>query len=462
MGSIGFEILASVAHELTLFAAVAFLLGGASDIMVDIIWLGRGLWRRYFIFRSFPRADATTLGTPLTCGRIAIFIPAWDESTVIGAMLRHTADALAGTGCAIYVGVYPNDPGTMAAVQEVTSPHVRVVVNPRSGPTTKADCLNTLWQCLLADEMKSGIRFKAVVLHDAEDVVHPAEPRIFDSLIGRFDLVQLPVLPLVDPNSRWVSGHYIDEFASHHSRTIVAREAIGAGLPSAGVGCAFARDTLGMIADGRDGPFDAASLTEDYELGLRIRALGGRSAFVRLPEYAGGPLVCVRAHFPAELPDAVIQKSRWIAGIALSGWDRLGWHGGVAETWMRVNDRRAVFAALVMLAAYLALTLNVVTMILDMSLGVGFASRGSAWFSWLLLVCGLLLVWRLAVRVVLVARLYGWREGVRAVPRAFVANIIDMMAARRAVALYLRARRDGIVRWDKTRHHFPVDPASAR
>jgi bacteriophage N4 adsorption protein B len=63
---------------------------------------------------------------------------------------------------------------------------------------------------------------------------------------------------------------------------------------------------------------------------------------------------------------------------------------------------------------------------------------------------------------VLVARLYGWREGLRSIPRAVVANIIDMMAARRAVGLYLTARRDGVVRWDKTRHDFPADPASAR
>jgi adsorption protein B len=32
-------------------------------------------------------------------------------------------------------------------------------------------------------------------------------------MIDRFDLVQLPVLPLVNPQSRWVSGHYCDEFA---------------------------------------------------------------------------------------------------------------------------------------------------------------------------------------------------------------------------------------------------------
>jgi hypothetical protein len=36
------------------------------------------------------------------------------------------------------------------------------------------------------------------VLHDGEDVVHSAELRVLDCLIQRFDLVQLPVLPLID------------------------------------------------------------------------------------------------------------------------------------------------------------------------------------------------------------------------------------------------------------------------
>jgi len=403
-----------------------------------------------------------TLSSPALPGRIVIFIPAWDESAVIEQMLRHAVDTLGGPHWLIYVGIYPNDPATRAAVERVDDPRIRIVEGTADGPSTKAACLNTLWQRLMRDEASEGVHAKAIVLHDAEDVVHADEPRVFDTLIERFDLVQLPVLPLIDQRSRWVSGHYIDEFATHHSRTMLTREAIGAGLPSAGVGCAFSRAILGKVAAGRDGPFDATSLTEDYELGLRIRELGGRSAFVRLPTHDGGPLVAVRAHFPARLDDAVTQKSRWIAGIALSGWDRLGWHGGIAERWMRINDRRPVFAALVLLAAYVALLLNAVTLLLYWLYDIDSKIPTSPLFSGLLLFCGGLLVWRLAIRALLVMRLYGWREGVRSIPRAFVANVIDMIAARRAVGLYRRARRDGMVRWDKTRHEFPADPATAR
>ena len=456
------ETLAAIAHELTLFAAVAFLVGGASDTLIDAIWLARAAWRRQIVFRRFDRADAATLAAPQNTGRIAIFIPAWDESTVIAAMLHHSVATLGAGDWVIYVGLYPNDPATGAAVAGIADPRVRIVTGTSAGPTTKADCLNSLWRRMCADEAHEAAPVKAVVLHDAEDVVHPAEVRVFDTLIERFDLVQLPVVPLVDGGSRWVSGHYLDEFAIHHSKTLVARETLGAGLPSAGVGCAFSRAMLGRLAHGREGPFDAASLTEDYELGLRIAELGGRAAFVRLPETPGGPPVCVRAHFPATLTTAVRQKARWIAGIALSGWDRLGWQGGIAECWMRINDRRALFAALVVLAAYIALVLNAVAMVLHAIFDLPAGPPPSPLFSALLALSAALLVWRLCLRSALVTRIYGWREGLRAVPRAFVGNVIDMMAARRAIGIYRRSRRDGVVQWDKTGHRFPVDPAKAR
>ena len=81
------------------------------------------------------------------------------------------------------------------------------------GPTTKADCLNTLWRALLRADAQDGRVTAAVVLHDAEDVVHPLELRVFDDHLRDAALVQLPVVPLIEPRRRLVSGHYADEFA---------------------------------------------------------------------------------------------------------------------------------------------------------------------------------------------------------------------------------------------------------
>ena len=61
-----------------------------------------------------------------------------------------------------------------------------------------------------------------------------------------------------------------------------------------------------------------------------------------------GRSIATRAYFPATLDAAVAQKARWMTGIALAGWDRLGWSGGLAERWMRLRDRQSVLAALVL------------------------------------------------------------------------------------------------------------------
>lgn len=322
------------------------------------------------------------------------------------------------------------------------------------GPTTKACCLNTIWAALRADEEAAGRRFKCVILHDAEDVVHSAELRLFDSLIERFDLVQLPVVPLIDRRSRWIAGHYADEFAESHGKEMVVREALGAGIPSAGVGCAISREALDALAETGGEPFDRMSLTEDYELGLKLKAMGMRSAFVRLPGGPGGA-VATRGHFPASLETAVAQKSRWIAGIALSGWDRLGWSGGLAERWMRLRDRQSLLAALITFAAYAALLLS--GPIASLALLSGHDVRLFTSVSAAMMAAATApLVWRLGMRFAFVTSLYGWFEGLRSVPRVVVANAVAVLAARRAVSRYLHARRTGEAAWGKTSHMFPL------
>jgi adsorption protein B len=441
-----------VMRELTLFAAVGFLFLGAGDLGVDILYFWLRLKK---LVRGRERQIAATWPRAMQPGRIAVFIPAWDESAVIGAMLGHARVAFGAADYRIYVGCYPNDPATIGAVEAAAGDRVRLVVGAAPGPTSKADCLNALWARLREDEAAERVRFKAIVLHDAEDVVHSAELDLFDALIERFDLVQLPVLPLVDARSRWIAGHYIDEFAEAHGKEMVVREALGASIPSAGVGCAISRRAVAALAAAHGVPFDPASLTEDYEIGLRLRAAGFPATFVRLPAGGRGPVIATREYFPATLTAAVAQKARWMIGIALAGWDRLGWGGGVAEWWMRLRDRQSVLAALVLVAGYCALFLWPVLFLAGWSIGRGVEPLSRPVVI-LLEVNSVLLLWRLGIRFGFVAAAYGWREGVRAVPRVVAANIVAMMAARRAVGRYVTMLRTGRAAvWDKTAHAFP-------
>ncbi|MDR6789051.1 adsorption protein B [Sphingomonas sp. BE138] len=440
--------------ELALFAATVILIGGIDDLLMDLVW-----WR---VRRDEPvRGDVP----PAPALSLAVFVPAWDEQRVIGAMLSATLARYDHPDYRIYVGCYPNDPGTLAAAQAVAAgdARVRVVTVAHDGPTTKADCLNHLWRALRDDDAAVGHRSAAIVLHDAEDVVHPAELRVFDDHLRDAALVQLPVVPLIDPRRHWVSGHYADEFAEAHRRDLVVRSALGAALPLAGVGCAIRRDALERLDDGRGTPFEPQSLTEDYELGLRVAALGLPARFVRWRERKGGALIATRAFFPDTIDTAVRQKARWVTGIALSGWDRTGWgtRRDVAEYWMRMRDRRGLLAVLALLAAYAALVGWSVSALAHAWGGSVLAPAGTGLRALLMLNAGLL-CWRLAARAMHTAAEHGWREARRSVPRALVANGIAMLAARRAVTRYVATLLGAAPRWDKTAHRFPEILPAAR
>lgn len=452
------SIVAALHYELLLFALVGLLIGGLDDFLFDLAFLGRAAWRRVFVYSRHARMTGASLPSSDRPGTVAIFVPAWNESDVIGAMLRTCLTRWAAADFAVFVGTYPNDPETIrevAAVAEADD-RVRTIILPHDGRTTKADCLNHVWAAMVREEKARGRRFKAVVLHDAEDVVHADEIRLFDTMIDRFDMVQLPVMPLLSSRSRWVAAHYADEFAEAHGKHLVLREAIGAAVPSAGVGCAFARDMIGAIAEERGGqPFDAGSLTEDYEIGLRIAERKGRTVFVSMQD-SKGQLICTQEHFPETIKDAVKQKARWLTGISLAGWDRLGWSGHWRERWMRLHDRRTSLSALVLFAAYCATIGYGAALILSLA-GIASAPHMPEWLDTALTATAALMIWRLAFRAYWTGRTYGWCEGLRAIPRVIVCNVIAMLAARRAMAVYIAQLRGGQVIWEKTRHRFPAE-----
>jgi bacteriophage N4 adsorption protein B len=176
--------------------------------------------------------------------------------------------------------------------------------------------------------------------------------------------------------------------------------------------------------------------------------------FVRIPAQPGDKgVVASRGHFPPTLGAAVRQKARWLGGIALSGWDRLGWSGGLGERWMRMRDRRGPLAAVLLIAAYAAALLWSQIWLAE-ALGAPVHARMSESLITLLTINGWLLGWRVLMRAWFTTSAYGLGEGLLSFPRLIVGNIIAMLAAGRAVSLHLSG---GAKRWDKTRHIFPAE-----
>lgn len=446
-----------IGHELLLFAAFWFIVGALDEMLVDAAWIWLRLSGRVRDLAWSGHGDRQELKDDA-----AVLVAAWREADVIGPMIAHTLRVWPQRRMTLYVGCYRNDPVTLAAAIAAAAgdPRLRIVVHDCKGPTTKADCLNRLHAAMCDDEARRGRAYATVVLHDAEDMVHPAALTVLDTALIGADFVQLPVRPEPQALSPWIAGHYGDEFAEAHAKTMVVRDALGAGLPAAGVGCGFSRAMLARIAALRAenggshdeaGPFAADCLTEDYELGLLVARSGGRSRFLRMigPDRA---LIATRAFFPGRLEEAARQKARWIHGISLQGWDRLGWAGRPVDIWMSLRDRRGPLTAIVLSAAYCMVLIEVMLVAADLA-GWKRQVVPSPELEVMLTLCVAAFAWRAAWRFGFTAREYGLEEGVRSFLRMPVANVIAILAGRRALLAYWGGLRGDRVTWDKTHHH---------
>lgn len=147
--ALGFLLL----REVLLFAALGLALSGLDDVFVDTVFVAR----RIACLGPRWSDDVANFGRAAEPGWMAILIPAWDEADVIGRMLAGLTRTLDYPNYQLFVGVYPNDPATRAAVDAVADTRIEIVTTTRPGPTTKADCLNHLWRAAEAFEAR-GIR----------------------------------------------------------------------------------------------------------------------------------------------------------------------------------------------------------------------------------------------------------------------------------------------------------------
>ncbi|KKW92980.1 glycosyltransferase family protein [Sphingobium chungbukense] len=126
----------------------------------------------------------------------------------------------------------------------------------------------------------------------------------------------------------------------------------------------------------------------------------------------------------------------------------------MTHRWCRLRDRRAALSAFVLFTAYLTLLLSAVLQIGGL-FGLDSHLRPSRAVETLLWINFAFMTWRMATRAIFAGMSYGWAFGLGAIPRTIIANIIAMMAARRAMFLYLQSLTGKPLAWDKTQHRFP-------
>ncbi|MBI2688490.1 MAG: glycosyl transferase family protein [Acidobacteria bacterium] len=373
---------------------------------------------------------------------IAIFTPLWQEEAVVRQMVTHNVTAIQYTRYHFFIGAYPNDEPTIDAIRELPArfANVHLALVPHDGPTSKADCLNWIYQQMLLEEEQSGEQFDAIITHDAEDLIHPNSLRAVNAHLPHYDMIQVPVLPLATSVREWVHGVYIDEFSEFQSRDLYVRARLGGFLPSAGVGTAFSRRALERLAVSAENRiFEPSCLTEDYESGFRVRSLGFRQ--ILLP--AGRDVVATREYFPRTWQAATKQRTRWVSGIVWQGIERHGWQGGWRQWWWHWRDRKGLVG-------------NPMSLLANVLLFIGlFVKFDHAMPAVVPFTLGMAVL-QAAARAAIVYRYYGWRHALLAPLRIPLANAINAVAAGRATWRYWRARwRGEPLVWLKTAHQYP-------
>jgi adsorption protein B len=460
-----FDLLTLIASALLAASTVIFTVYCLDELALLVcyaMWyvrLGRASKRRP-LSAALLRSEAQR--------RLAILLPAWDESAVIRRMLLTNLAHIDYQNYQIFVGVYPNDPATQAAVAALAAgdPRVASVVVQRPGPTTKGDCLNQLYVAARREGETAGRPYDAYVLNDAEDLISPLSLRVVNHFIRDADVVQLPVLPLPSRLSELTAAHYGDEFAALHARDMPIREWISGAVPSAGVGTGFSPAALERAAASNDGkPFSLSSLTEDYDLTMRLAGSDLRYTFAiealfrPAEDRTGLPIddaIAIREFFPRKLRQAVRQKGRWIVGNALQAWRQIGWGRGWGVRYFFYRDRKVIVGHLATGAASISVLLTLAVWG-GRALLMGDASfpqvvSPGGWVELSIRVNMALMILFLAVRAGFVGAVYGTGQGMLSMVRALWAGWINFAASIRALWVFSTQRRP---HWDKTAHEFP-------
>lgn len=460
---------------LLIITAALILVSAVDEFFFDLTYIFQLFYRKwkYRHYKYQPLTYEKLVEVPEK--KIAIMVACWHEDLVIGNMLKHNVPAINYKNYDIFVGTYPNDEPTVLAVTlaQKIFPNVHCVVNKQPGPTTKANNLNVIYEYIREYEKAHGVQYDIFVFHDSEDVIHPLSLKMYNYLIPRKDMVQIPIFPLEVHYSFATHWTYADEFAENHTRTMIVREFIHGLVPSAGVGTGFSRRAIDRLASDNEGlPFDMHTFTEDYSVSLRIHNLKLNSIFLtqtvdriqtkkrfiwfgKVVPRTVRELVATRALFPTKYINAVRQRARWITGIAFQEWHNTGWSGNLATRYTLFHDRKSLITHFINFLAYIVFGYWVVYLLLGGKPPLSFSLEHSRVVFYLLVGCTILMVVRIFQRALATYKIYGFLPAFLSIPRTVYSNFINFHAILRAYwgFFFVEKTKAG---WDKTKNVFPT------
>jgi adsorption protein B len=390
----------------------------------------------------------------------AVFVANWHEENILGRMVEGNLARIPNSEVKFFLGVYPNDSGTLRVAIELAERHpdrVRVIVNTLPGPTSKGQMLNEMFRQVFERDNCPEL----VVLHDSEDIIDPRTFRVYAAYASEWDFIQVPVFSLNSVNRSRVAASYMDEFAERHTREMIVRNAVGAMIPSAGVGTCITKRLLKYFLNERGQVLMSGTVTEDYILGVEAKRAGFKSVFAAMSAEAGEGLdyVATREFFPKTTAASIKQKTRWVYGINFEAMHKLGWNGDWWDRYFFLRDRKGMITNLlppISLVLLLGFVLGVIELsemppdlgpLLSVSMRINLAA----------------LLVRYVIRVTACRQVYGRYEWIGIAIRWPLSLYINMVATWQAWATYVGKSEFASkpIVWSKTTHELPEDFASA-
>lgn len=465
---------------LAAITAALILISSLDDFFIDVYYWVRETWRWAAVTSRYQPLRIEQLREKEESW-LAIMVPAWKEYDVIAKMVENTLATMEYRNYVVFIGTYQNDAETTAEADRMARrfPHkVRRANVAHDGPTCKADCLNWIVQSIFQYEQEKQIVFSGIVMHDSEDVIHPLEFHLYNYLIERKDLIQLPVLSLERDWNEFVAGTYLDDFSEWHCKEMIVRESLTGLVPGSGVATCYSRRAIKELARRNNNqPFNTDTLTEDYEMSHRLKEIGTEQVFVMFPVlyhakrkglFTGREktiemksMIATREYFPSNFRAAYRQRARWILGVSFQGWQQIGWQGGLIDNYLFFRDRKGIFTSFVGLLAYL-LAANFLALWALHHAGYGFIRypefvQPESLVYRVIEINFWLFMNRIAQRVYFVTKLNGIQQGLLAIPRMAVGNVINFFSVCRAWKIFLTSFITGKrATWDKTQHSYPT------
>ncbi|MCE1165574.1 MAG: hypothetical protein LWX07_09265 [Bacteroidetes bacterium] len=207
----------------------------------------------------------------------------------------------------------------------------------------------------------------------------------------------------------------------------------------------------------KEGLFNDANLTEDYELGFRFYQLGFKTGFfnVKLDRDDEASRIATAEFFPNTFWASVKQRSRWVAGIVFQNWKAHKWSGNLSTKYFLFRDRKSIFS---FFSAFLSNIVIVYFIYAMLSKAFGWphvnSLVGSSSVLWYLMIANLFfMISRLSHRFVFTYNWYGFRYAFFSLFRLPLDTVINFFAIARSLNVYKNVKSKAKVVWDSTSHY---------